>query len=187
MDQDTITQLLVTTAGVLLSFALWFGGERLIKNLLERTARKSLMKELLEELKFNINILDQQRKGLIEMINNHTVPLFIPKLSNIAAKFAVTSGEVRLCGNFDKQRIVRLIVDLYDRHNAFSENTENVLIRVFGLPNANQIAALRLKGEIENWYEHEKVLLMWLKQLEQNSQFSVKSPEKSATRTDGKP
>ncbi len=116
-----------TFAGVILSFLFWFGGSYLIRWLEHRKALKSMMREIHEEMQFNIAELDISTGYVKKALSGGDVPLVIPRLRHLATSYAVSSGEARLLRSIRKQRIVGYTATACEEYNHFVDNTERLL------------------------------------------------------------
>jgi len=113
--------------GVLLSFSLWILGEHIIKWRAHSKDREAMTREIVEEAKFNIIVLNQMLdyvEKALKAFDGGDVPLYFPRLRTSASNYAISSGNVRLLKSRRKQLLVRYMNEMYERENCFAENTE---------------------------------------------------------------
>jgi len=120
-------QFLATFAGVILSFLLWFGGERIIKYQHEKKAREHLSKEIIEEIKENIGVLSLFANLIEKNLKAGLIPILGQKLNISARHYSITSGELRLINNPEQRELIRNSVYVCENFNHFVENTELLL------------------------------------------------------------
>ncbi|MBN2462689.1 MAG: hypothetical protein JXB43_03715 [Dehalococcoidia bacterium] len=153
-------QFLATFAVVILSFLLWFGGERIIRNQREKKARIHLHEEIVDELKENIilrgsfaDLLEQElKKGRIS-------PLGL-KLNVSALSAAISSGELRLINDPEQRRLIRISADMCGEFNHIIENTELFLV-VLSLK-AQPMALPQAKYRLTQLKEHARRTVIYL-------------------------
>jgi len=155
-----LEQFLATFAGVILSFLLWFGGERIIGHQREEKAREHLSKEIIEEIKENIEILNLFA-NLIEMnLKAGNIPILGQKLNISARHYSVSSGELRLINSSEQRKLIRNSIYICEDFNHFVENTE-LLLAIGNLkaqPQALSLATYRLYQLKEHARETAKYL-----------------------------
>jgi acyl-CoA synthetase (AMP-forming)/AMP-acid ligase II len=137
-------QFLATFAGVILSFLLWFGGERIIRHQREKKARAHLREEIVDELKGNITILNSFTDLLERELKKGKISLVGLKLNASAMSAAISSGELRLISDSEQRRLIRISADMCREFNHVIENAElflailNVKSQSEALPQAKQ-------------------------------------------------
>ncbi len=124
MNTNVIMNFLAVFAGVILSFSLWFLGEHIIKWLAQRKDREAMTREIVEEAKFNILVLNSTQDFVKKRFDGGDIPHFFPRLRTSASSYAISSGNVRLLKTRRKQLIVRYMNEIYESQNRFNENTE---------------------------------------------------------------
>lgn len=135
-------QFLATFAGVILSFLLWFGGERIIRHQREKKARTHLHEEIDDELKENIALLRSFADLLEQELKRGRIAPLGVKLNVSAMSAAVSSGELRLINDREQRRLIRISADMCKEFNHTIENTElflailNLKTQSFALPQA---------------------------------------------------
>ncbi|MBM3142378.1 MAG: hypothetical protein FJ005_04950 [Chloroflexi bacterium] len=125
-----LEQFLATFAGVILSFLLWFGGERIIKYQHEKKAREHLSKEIIEEIEENIGVLSLFANLIEKNLQAGNIPVLGQKLNISARHYSITSGELRLINNSDQRELIRNSVYICENFNDFVENTELLLAMI---------------------------------------------------------
>ncbi|MFC2049797.1 hypothetical protein ACFLTN_01300 [Chloroflexota bacterium] len=145
-------QFLATFAGVILSFLLWFGGEKIFQHQREKKARAHLYKEIVEEIEENIDFLGLLANLIEENLKAGKVPVFGIKLNISARSSAISSGELRLISDPEQQKLVRNSAYNCGEFNHFIENTELFLaiINLKAQPRALPQAKFRLAQLKEN-------------------------------------
>ena len=68
-----------TFLGVIASFILWFGGQWWIKRQRDKKALGNMMREIQEEIQFNIGLLDGLIRHVPEMWEKENAPVYIPQ------------------------------------------------------------------------------------------------------------
>jgi len=119
-----LEQFLATFAGVILSFLLWFGGERIIRHQREKKARAHLREEIVEELKENITLLGSFAGLLGQELKKGKISVFGLTLNISAMSAAISSGELRLIGDPEQRRLIRISADICENFNHLIETTE---------------------------------------------------------------
>jgi hypothetical protein len=124
-----------TFAGVFASFFLWFGAERLLKLNREKKAAQHMITEVSQELLFNVKWLrhlrDKTPKSVDEAVNKDTIKLFMPERAlTSACRYAVTSGEIRLIPDYNKQQAIRESLEECDLFNKIAEKTD-LMVSIF--------------------------------------------------------
>ena len=147
-----------TFLGVITSFLLWFGGQWWLKRCNERRAVKHIVREIHEEIAWNINILIDFAESVPRMIAGGNVPLFLPHRLNLSVyRYLTSSGELRLL-DVSKQRWILNAGTHSERFNKFVDNTELLLASLLGLPNSLAVAKQRLDKLAEQACESTKSL-----------------------------
>ena len=114
--------------GVIASFALWFGGEKLIRHQRDKKARDNMIQEIREEIEFNIALLTQLPQDITGMLENNNIPTYIPHRLRLGVyEYILKSGEIRLLADFRKQRLIRYAAVVSENFNSFIDNTERLL------------------------------------------------------------
>jgi len=119
-----LEQFLVTIAGVILSFLLWFGVERIIRHRREKRARIHLHEEIVDELKENITLLGAFADLLEQELKKGKISLLGLKLNVSAMSATISSGELRLISDSEQRRLIRISADMCGEFNHAIENTE---------------------------------------------------------------
>jgi hypothetical protein len=131
MNMSSLEYALVTFgaafSGAIFSLLLWFGIDAWIRRKRNKKTLEAMMKEILEELQFDIALLMQLPENLRQALDSSNVPLKISRLRYSAANYAISSGEIRLTYNIRKQRLIRYIATVYETFNEFVDNTERLL------------------------------------------------------------
>jgi len=148
-----------TFAGVLASFILWFGSERLIRWLRERRTVDHLLSEVRGEIAVNIMFLRKLAEALpharTEVDEKEASRLFVPERAlTSACRYAVVSGELRLIRDRRKREAIRNCADACDIFNATADKTDLMIalfmLRPDGMALVNQRQrAFDLLGEIQ--------------------------------------
>ena len=155
-----IEQFVATFAGVMLSFLLWFGTVRIWKYQQEKKAQKDLGKEIVEEIKENIDLLGLFA-GLIETeLQAGRIPVLGQKLNVSARQYSVSSGELRLISGSEQRKLVRNSMYVCEGFNHFVENTE-LLLAVMNLK-AQWQALLGAKYRLNQLREHARETATYL-------------------------
>lgn len=123
-------QFLATFAGVILSFLLWFGSEKIFQYQREKKARAHLYKEIIEEINENIILLGMLAGTIEKNLNEGRIPLLGLKLNISARSSAISSGELRLINNHEQRQLIRNSTYNSQEFNHFVENTEFLLATV---------------------------------------------------------
>ncbi len=160
-----------TFAGVILSFSFWFGGSYLIKWLENRKTLKSMMREIQDEMQFNIAELDISMGYVQKSLSGGDVPLIIPRLRHLATSYAVSSGKLRLIRSIRKQRIVGYTATTCEEYNHFVDNTERLLAILLLREDGLTWVKHRLEGFAEHIKECKSLLQDFLIKL-QNKNLS---------------
>jgi hypothetical protein len=156
-----------TFAGVILSFSFWFGGSYLIKWLENRKALKYMMREIQEEMQFNIAALDISTGHVQKALSGGDIPLVIPRLRHSATSYAVSSGEVRFLRSIRKQQIVGYTATVCEEYNHFVDNTERLLAILLLREDGLTWVKHRLEGFAEHISECKSLLQDYLNKLQQ--------------------
>ena len=147
-----IEQFVATFAGVILSFLLWFGGEKIIRHQREKKARDHLSKEIVEEIKENIDVLGLFANLIEKELQAGEIPVLGQKINISARQYSVSSGELRLIRSFEQKKLIRNSMYVCEDFNHFVESTE-LLLAVGNLktqPQALSQAQYRLNQLKEN-------------------------------------
>jgi hypothetical protein len=139
-------QFLATFAGVILSFLLWFGGEKVFQYQREKKARAHLYKEIVEEIKENIALLGLFAGTIEKNLKAGKITLLGLKLNISARSSAISSGELRLISDPEQRQLIRNSTYDSQEFNHFVENTELLLaiVNLKDQPQALRIANYRL-------------------------------------------
>jgi hypothetical protein len=116
-----------TFAGVILSFLLWFGGEKVFQYQREKKARDHLTKEIIEEISNNVILLRNFANLIERNLEGGRIPALGVKLITSAQSSAISSGELRLINDPEKRQLVRFSAYTSQEFNHFVENTELLL------------------------------------------------------------
>lgn len=122
-----IEQFVATFAGVILSFLLWFGGERIIRHQREKKARDHLSKEIVAELKENIALLGSFADLIEQNLKKGNLLVFGAKLNVSAMSGAISSGELRLISDPEQRQLIRISGDMCEEYNHFIDHNELLL------------------------------------------------------------
>lgn len=155
-----VEQFLATFAGVILSFLLWFGGEKIIKYQHEKKAREHLSKEIIQEIKENIDVLNLFAGLIDKNLKAGNLLLLGQKLNISARHYSISSGELRLIRSSEQKKLIRNSVYICEGFNHFVENTE-LLLAIGNLkdqPQALHLATYRLGQLKEHARETEAYL-----------------------------
>jgi hypothetical protein len=147
-------QFLATFAGVILSFLLWFSGERIIRHQREKKARIHLREEIDDELKENIALLGSFADLLEQQLNKGKISLLGLKLNISAIYAAISSGELRLIGDPEQRRLIRISADMCGEFNHTIENTE-LFLAILTLK-AQPLALPQAKYRLTQLKEHAR-------------------------------
>ena len=147
-------QFLATFAGVILSFLLWFGGERIIKHQHEKKTRTHLREEIVEELKGNIALLGSFADLLEQELKKGKISVFGLKLNVSAMSAAISSGELRLIGKSEQRQLIRISADMCGEFNHIIENTE-LFLAILNLK-AQPQALSQAKHRLNELKEHAR-------------------------------
>lgn len=120
-------QFLATFAGVILSFLLWFGGEKIFQYQREKKARAHLYKEIVQEIKENIILLGMFADMIEKSLKSGRIALLGLKLNVSARSSAISSGELRLISDSEQRQLIRNSTYESQEFNHFVENTELIL------------------------------------------------------------
>ncbi|MCJ7515371.1 MAG: hypothetical protein MUO89_05325 [Dehalococcoidia bacterium] len=140
-----------TFLGVIASFSLWFGGQKLLQYQSEKKARKYLIAELEEETKMLIGVLDVSATGIIKCLHSREIPVHLPKLFFPTYQYANSSGEIRFIKNHEMETLIRQSAYICQGFNEFINNTE-LQLSLFNFkpqPIALELAHHRLNGFLE--------------------------------------
>jgi len=74
----SISVVLEVFLGVIASFLLWFGGEKLLRYQRDKRARNNMVREIQEEINRNIMLLDSLIESMPKTLDSGIVPLYIP-------------------------------------------------------------------------------------------------------------
>ncbi len=155
-----------TFFGVITSFLLWYGGQWWLKRRRDQIAVKHIVREIREEIAWNINILVLLAETTPKMIARGNIPVFIPhRLTLSVHHYLTSSGELRLL-DVSQQRWVLSAGMISERFNNFIDNTESVLTSAMGLPNSLVIVKHRLEGLTEQAPDTAKSLTEILGKIE---------------------
>jgi len=164
--------MLETFLGVLASFASWFGAQKWLRNQKEKKAKANMSKELKEEILINIGMLDVLIKSVPRELKKGNVPALIPsKLKLQVYDYIIQSGDIRLFGDFSKQRKIRMIGYLCEHFNHFIDNTENILAILLLKPNSLGTAHHRLANFVESAKDTRKAIYDLFTKLELNNDY----------------
>jgi hypothetical protein len=154
-----LTNSLATLSGVILSFLLWLGANRILQNKRDNKVKANMIKALKEEIEMNLNLLANVHEGIEQSLKTGTIPVYIPQRLDLSVyNYAVASGDIRLIKDFDKQRLLRLIAYSCDVFNHFSENTE-FLCGIFLMRNDGlKLSVYRLTKLRESAQDHNKII-----------------------------
>ena len=154
--------------GVIASFLLWFGGQKWIKRQHDKKAIRAMMREMQEEIQFNIALLDQLVKTASKMLEGGNVPVYIPERMVLAVyNYVVSTGEIRLIDDIRKQRLIRYAAIACETFNKFIDNTE-ILLAIFLLRSDGLVwSKYRLEKLIETADDRRKYLEDILSKLQQ--------------------
>ena len=126
-----------------------------------------MLREIEEETKTNIGILDNLAKSVPKLLDRQEVPIYIPHRMKLEVyQYIVQSGEIRLVNDISKQRLIRYVADLCSRFNDFVANTELLLATLLDKPNGLKLAHQRLNGLMEQAADDKKILSIWLKEIQ---------------------
>jgi len=156
-----------TFLGVIASFSLWFGGQKLLQYQNEKKARKHLIAELEEETKLLIGVLDVSATSIITCLQSREIPVYLPKLFFPTYQYANSSGEIRLIKNNEIETLIRQSAYVCQGFNEFINNTE-LQLSLFNFkpqPIALELAHHRLKGFLEQSKDTKKFLQNTLSKL----------------------
>ncbi len=179
-NYDFVRDFVPVFLGVILSFSLWFGSERIIKRKKERKAKAALLQEIYEEIGFNMGRLDALDKAIQQMYTKGELMGLIPyRMKLEACNYAVESGEIRLIIDRKKQGVIRSIKHLCSVFNDFIENIEAFVVTLSGKgesvklsePEVLSLAKRRFDGLAGQARINKIVLQKWLKQLKGEAQI----------------
>ncbi len=147
-----------TFFGVIASFLLWFGGQWWLKRRHDQRVVKHMVREIHEEIAWNINILADFTESAPRMIAKGNIPLFLPHRMNLSMyRYLTSSGELRLL-DVSKQRWILVAGTLSENFNKFVDNTELLLTAFLGLPDGLKYAIQRLEMLAEQAQDSAKSL-----------------------------
>ena len=147
-----------TFFGVISSFLLWYFGQWWLKRRQDQIARKHIVREINEEIAWNINILIDFSKIAPKMMAGGNIPLFIPHRMKLSwYNYLTSSGELRLL-DVSKQRWVLVAGSTYESFNKFVDNTELLLATFLQLPDGLNLARHRIEMLSEQAQESAKRL-----------------------------
>jgi len=170
MNNSVIMNFLAVFAGVILSFSLWFLGEYMFKWRAQRKDREAMIREIVEEAKFNILILNARLDYLRNRLNSGgDLPLYFSRLRISASRYAISSGNVRLLKTKRKQLLVRYMNELYERENSFAENTELIFATLLLRPDGLQWVDCRLERIAEDIPKTISLLTDFLNKFQQKN------------------
>lgn len=155
--------------GVIASFALWFGGEKLIRHQRDKKARDNMLQEIQEEIELNIAILITLIDSIPRELENRNIPHHLPcKLRLAVYEYIVKSGDIRLLADFGKRRLIRYSAVVSENFNSFIDNTER-LLAIFLLKSDGLVwATYRLEKLVEQAKETKGYLQDTLNKLQLN-------------------
>ena len=174
-NYDFLRDFLPVFLGVILSFSLWFGSERLIRHKREQKVKTALLKDLREEIGFNKGVLDALDKEIPQMYAKGEVMGYIPYRMKVeVCNYLVESGEIRLIKDWEKQGMIRAMKLLCSSFNDLIGNTEVLLLTLTGKgdavritePDALRLAKRRFDGLAEQARENKGILEKWRIQLQ---------------------
>jgi len=149
-----LEQFLATFAGVILSFLLWFSGERIIRHQREKRARTHLREEIVDELKENIALLGSFADLLEQELKKGKISILGLKLNVSAMSAAISSGELRLINDLEQRRLIRISADMCGEFNHAIENTE-LFLAILNLKSQPQ-ALPQAKHRLNELKEHAR-------------------------------
>ena len=147
-----LEQFIATFAGVMLSFILWFGTVKIWKYQQQKKARDHLSKEIVEEIKENIDVLGLFANLIEKELQAGRIPVLGQKINISARQYSVSSGELRLIGSSEQRKFIRNSMYVCEDFNHFVENTELLLAmgNLKAQPQALSLAKYRLNQLKEN-------------------------------------
>lgn len=96
--------------GVILSFLLWFGEQWFIGYRRDKKARAAMLREIEEEIRENVALLDSLVLKVSESLTQRNILLHIPHRMKLEVyQYIVESGEIRLINDIHKQRLIRSV------------------------------------------------------------------------------
>jgi len=171
-----LEQFLATFAGVILSFLLWFGGERIFQHQREKKARIHLHEEIVEELRENIALLGSFADLLEQELKKGKISVLGLKLNASAMSAAISSGELRLISDPEQRRLIRISADMCGEFNHAIENTE-LFLAILNLK-AQPLALPQAKHRLTQLKEHARRTATYLQGIVKKltSPQSVRNP-----------
>lgn len=137
MDDNASLNFVATFAGVFLSFSLGLVTEYLFKRRASNRERKQMYDEIVDEAEFNLKALDVLLDFTKKAKMGGDIPNLIPPLRRDASGYAIATRNVRLLKDRKKQQLIWALDAIYQSHNRFADNTEEIfktfLLRQDGL------------------------------------------------------